>query len=222
MMEETTIIQQIPETSAELPKADEAANGKVGFWTYFGLMALFAVPIIGWIAGIVFMFAPKRKSLKNFARATMAWALVGVLFIVSIFLALQAVVVSLLNNQFGFKLESISQIVSLYGEIQDGNYIAVLPYIGDDLVDEIVDSVGEEYEEVVREVIGGEYNGLLEDIQDRKFENISEDFDDGKYDELIEMLDEETYTSFKDELSQLKNGETPQWLADFENMIPEF
>lgn len=222
MMEETTIIQQIPETSAELPKADEAANGKVGFWTCFGLMALFAVPIIGWIAGIVFMFAPKRKSLKNFARATMAWALVGVLFFVSIFLALQAVVVSLLNNQFGFKLESIGQIVSLYGEIQDGNYIAVLPYIGDDLVDEIVDSVGEEYEEVVREVIGGEYNELLEDIQDRKFENISEDFDDGKYDELIEMLDEETYTNFKDELSQLKNGETPQWLADFENMIPEF
>lgn len=221
VVEETPMVQPIPAGMAEPPKTNEAENGKVGFWAYFGLMALFAIPVIGWIAGIVFMFAPKRKSLKNFARATMAWVLVGILFFVSIFLAVQALVTSLLKNEFGLEFESLGQMIEVIDEVQNGNYIAVLPYIGDELTEQIVESVGEEYEAVVEEVLSGEYNGLLENIQDRKFEKIANDLDKGKYDDLVELLDEDTYTSLKEELNGLENGDTPDWLAEFENMIPE-
>ena len=232
-MEETTVMQQepvevetpvtppIPAEMTEQPKTNEAAEGKVGFWTYFGLMALFAIPVIGWIAGIVFMFAPKRKSLKNFARATMAWVLVGILFVAAIFLALQAFVTSLLKNEFGLEFKSFGQMIEVIGEVQNGNYVAVLPYIGDEFVEQVVDVVGEEYEEVVEEVLSGEYNGLLENIQDRKFEKIAKDLDKGKYDDLVELLDEDTYTSLREELDVLENGDTPDWLAEFESMIPE-
>lgn len=228
MMEETTMVQQIPEapqmpTAVEEPmKAEQTTNEKVGFWAYFGLIALFGIPIIGWIAGIAFMFFPKRKSLKNFARATMAWVLVGIIFFVTLFLALQAAVTSLIKTQFGLEFDSFVQMVDVLGELQDGNYIAMLPYIGDELTEQIVDTVGEEYEAVVEEVLSGEYNGLLEDIQDRKFERIAEDLGKGEYDDLVELLDEETYQYVEEELNKLENGDTPQWLADFEDMIPKF
>ena len=44
----------------------------VGFWAFFGLLILFALPFIGWIACIVFCFAPENKSMKNFAREMLA------------------------------------------------------------------------------------------------------------------------------------------------------
>ena len=53
--------------------APEPKNETVGFWTYFGLSALFALPVVGLIAAIVFAFAPKNKSLKNYARVMMTW-----------------------------------------------------------------------------------------------------------------------------------------------------
>ena len=44
---------------------------------YFWLMLLFAIPVIGLISVIIFSFAPKKQSLKNFARANLIWVIVG-------------------------------------------------------------------------------------------------------------------------------------------------
>ncbi len=52
-------------------------NKIVGTGTYFGLMLLFAIPIIGFIACIIMSFAPKNKNLKHFARATLIWSIIG-------------------------------------------------------------------------------------------------------------------------------------------------
>ena len=47
--------------------------------TYFWLMFLFGVPVIGFIMTIIMAFAPKNKSLKNFAKAILIWVIVGLI-----------------------------------------------------------------------------------------------------------------------------------------------
>ena len=63
---------------AAAPAADPASK-VVGTGTYFGLMVLFALPVIGFIACIIMCFAPKNKNLKHFARANLIWAIIGLI-----------------------------------------------------------------------------------------------------------------------------------------------
>ncbi len=46
----------------------------VGMGAFFGLMLLFSVPVIGFIACIVFAFAPENKNMKNFARGYLLYS----------------------------------------------------------------------------------------------------------------------------------------------------
>ena len=62
------------------PTVKDESNGVVGTGVFFGTMLLFALPIIGFIACIVMCFAPKRKSLKNYAKANLIWAIIGLVF----------------------------------------------------------------------------------------------------------------------------------------------
>ena len=45
----------------------------VGTGTFFGLMLLFALPVI------IMCFVPKRKSLRSFARATLIWFVIALI-----------------------------------------------------------------------------------------------------------------------------------------------
>ncbi len=60
----------------------------VGTGTFFGLMLLFALPVIGQLACIIMCFVPKRKSLRSFARATLIWFVIAL--ILSLLLGLAA------------------------------------------------------------------------------------------------------------------------------------
>lgn len=51
----------------------------VGTGTFFGLMLLFALPVIGQLACIIMCFVPKRKSLRSFARATLIWFVIALI-----------------------------------------------------------------------------------------------------------------------------------------------
>jgi len=56
-------------------------NRAAGIWPYFGLILLFSIPVVGFIACIVFSFAPKNKGLRNFSRAVLIWMVVGLLIL---------------------------------------------------------------------------------------------------------------------------------------------
>lgn len=60
------------------PQQDKATK-IVGTATFFWFKLLFAIPVVGFILSIIFSFAPKRKSLKNYARATLIWYLIGII-----------------------------------------------------------------------------------------------------------------------------------------------
>lgn len=51
--------------------------GVVGTGAFFGLMLLFAIPVIGWIACIVMAFASKNENIKHFARAMLIWLIIA-------------------------------------------------------------------------------------------------------------------------------------------------
>lgn len=63
------------EVKTESVPADK--SGKVAsFWAYLGLIALFSLPLIGYICALIFAFAPQNKNIKNFARAWVIFKLV--------------------------------------------------------------------------------------------------------------------------------------------------
>lgn len=66
--------QQAYQTPA--PAAD-AIDKVVSTGAYFGLMFLFAIPLIGLIACIIMAFAPKNPNIKNYARAMLIWTIIG-------------------------------------------------------------------------------------------------------------------------------------------------
>lgn len=90
----------------------------VGFFPYFGLMALFALPMVGFICSIIFSFAPKKKSLKNFARAQLVWTLIGA--VASIVLVIIAVALgAALGNIFDSLEGGLPDVEDLLNSIKD-------------------------------------------------------------------------------------------------------
>ena len=62
-------------------QGDPAENVPVGVGTYFWLTVLFSIPVIGLLACLLVSFVPRRKSLKNFGRASLIRLLLGILLL---------------------------------------------------------------------------------------------------------------------------------------------
>ncbi len=84
--ENQTPVTPIPSHSPNVTPA-APSNNYVSTWAYFGLMFVFAIPLVGLITSIIMSFAPKNRSLKNFARANLIWTIICfVLSLISIIL----------------------------------------------------------------------------------------------------------------------------------------
>lgn len=70
MPERTAPVQQ-----TYVPAAKK--DGEVSTGGFFGLMLLYAIPVIGIIVCIIMAFADKNVTRKHFARAVCIWALIG-------------------------------------------------------------------------------------------------------------------------------------------------
>ncbi|MBR4020227.1 MAG: zinc-ribbon domain-containing protein, partial [Firmicutes bacterium] len=63
------------------PKAQPVPlmDGTVGTGYFFGMMLVYAIPIIGWIACILTALKGKQQTKKNFAKAMMIWLIIGLI-----------------------------------------------------------------------------------------------------------------------------------------------
>ena len=93
--------------------APDPTSKVVGTGAYFGLMLLFAIPIIGQIACLIMAFAPKNKNIKHFARAQLIWMVIAIVLI-GILVALLSV---LTNTLMDFIKESTGGEFSNWGDI---------------------------------------------------------------------------------------------------------
>lgn len=97
-----------PQPVAPQPVSSVAPTNKVvGTGTFFGLMFLFALPIVGLIACIIMAFAPKNKNIKNYARAMLIWTAIA-LVICGILIALFSVLAGTVINTINDSLSSYS------------------------------------------------------------------------------------------------------------------
>ena len=89
--------QPQPTYAVPPPTPKDESGGVVSTGTFFGTMLLFALPFIGFIACIIMCFAPKRKSLKNYAKANLIWAIIGLVFTILLVVAVIALGGSLMD-----------------------------------------------------------------------------------------------------------------------------
>ena len=135
----TNTAQQVSyqQPSYSPPVADNQ-NKVISTGLYIGLMLLFAIPIIGFIACIIMAFAAKNKNIKNYAKATLIWMIIAFVLI-GILVAIASVLVGTLTDyinqitdgqfgdfgdffsQFNDIKDSMNDIGSITDQFQNGD-----------------------------------------------------------------------------------------------------
>ena len=54
----------------------------VGTGWFFGMMLLFAIPVIGWLVCLITALAAKNENKKHFAKAMLIWLIIGLVLAV--------------------------------------------------------------------------------------------------------------------------------------------
>ncbi len=220
---EFTVLQNELQDDAQPPVAQEKTvitEKPVGFWTYIGLFLLFAIPVVGFIAAIVFIFAPKRKGLKNFAGAAvtyMATNLIITLLVVSVILtAIGNAFVPAINESLGTEFETITEVFDIAKAIMNGDYSSIIEYFKPQLLE----SMGEKYEALLNELTNKDYNKLIGQLINKEYAPLLEDLKSGKYTSLEAVLGEEEFNSFVSEVEIAANGEVSEFLGGLSSLIP--
>ena len=90
---ETVRPEQVRQTAPPVPAPvpvpaaePEKRSKEISTAGYFWLMLLFAVPVVGFIAMLVFACAVKNKNLRNFARAHIVWVIVALITAIALWI----------------------------------------------------------------------------------------------------------------------------------------
>lgn len=215
-MENQVMEQVLTNQTAPTQEADQ----KVGFWEFLGLIVLFAIPIVGFIAAIVFLFAPKRQSLKNFAGATLTWLIVrAIAAVVAVIIAITLIggmMIPALNSAFGTEFQDFGEAFDVINGITTGNYSAVIKQMRPQLIE----MVGEEYAPLLDELATGKYNDLIEDIAQSNYYDALEDLKEGDYPQLKNVLTEQEYNDLVNELERAARGEYSEFFGQMQSFMP--
>ena len=184
----------VTESSTPCTCQEDPAKKVVGIFTYIGLFILFAIPLIGFISTIIFSFAPKSKSLKNFSRAMLIWKIVGILIAVILASAILAIVAPIFEEALGFnptvlksiKMRDIVTITELTGYIESENYGAAIEMVKDGKLDEIIDRAKSgEFDVVIASIAGDDAGEILNALRSGELDAEIEKIKRGEYDSMI-------------------------------------
>ena len=104
---------------AEAPAEPKTKNKVVSTASYFWLMFLYSIPVIGFFALVIMAFTAKNRNIRNFCKAILTWILVGL--VVCLVLGIIAVIFS---KQIGISWSDID-FNTIWQGIQDGLGIIV-------------------------------------------------------------------------------------------------
>lgn len=90
-----------------------------GMGTYFGLMALFAIPVIGFIACLILSFAHKNKNVRNFALATLIWMVIGLVVLGLVIWAVSALVQTAMDYISQLTDGKFQELGQLFDELKE-------------------------------------------------------------------------------------------------------
>lgn len=218
-MENQAMEQVLTEQTAPTQKPQQIEQN-VGFWEFLGLIVLFAIPVVGFIAALIFLFVPQRKSLKNFAGATLTWLIVrAIAAIISIVIAVTVIggmLIPTINDALGTEFQDFGEAFGVIGSIASGNYSAVI----EEMRPQLEEMVGEEYAPLLDELATGKYNDLIEDIADRNYYDALEDLKEGDYPQLKNVLTEQEYNDLVNELERAAKGEYSELFGQIQSVMP--
>ena len=93
------VSQAVPQAVASSARYDEPqrtpkkpAAQIVGTGAFFGLLFLFSIPVIGWLACIIMAFAHKNPNVRHFARAILIWLIIALIISFLTGLAINALI----------------------------------------------------------------------------------------------------------------------------------
>jgi cbb3-type cytochrome oxidase subunit 3 len=218
--QENSILQPLEITTKESENSPETKT--VGFWSFLGLMALFSIPFIGWIACIVFMFAPKRKSMKNYARAAFTWMVLNLITSICILsliiTAIGNLVLPTINKELGTNFGSFEEIVDLGANVVTGDYSGVIST----LEPQLTEALGEEYKPLLQELGNGDYNQMFNQIKNQQYDELIKDFEGGKYADLENVMGKEAFSNLAKEFKEAANGVPSEFLDEINNYLSLF
>lgn len=208
-MNQENIAPQIQPIGQDLPTNSAppvSPKTTIGFWEFIVLIALFAIPVIGFISCVVFLFASKRKTLRNYAGAMLTWIIVRILTIIIsvsiLFSAIEGLVLPTLNKQLGTEFQKVTEILNLADGIITKDYSKLIKTFSPQLLK----AFGEEHAPLLEELSKEEYNDLIQQIIDKKYDAILNDIKNGVYPNLEKSLNENDFNSFISELESASKG----------------
>lgn len=77
-VQKTQTAAQQPVYQAPAPQSEKSGIVSTGY--FFGMMFVYAIPVLGWLVCIITALAAKNKSKKNFAKAVLIWLIIGLIF----------------------------------------------------------------------------------------------------------------------------------------------
>ncbi len=102
-----------------MPMEEPLPAGAMSTAGFFWLMFLYAIPVVGFIACLIMAFASKNASRRNYSRAVLIWALVGLIVAVLLGIVGWIFSKSLAANLSGTEINSfgdlLEQILSGFG-----------------------------------------------------------------------------------------------------------
>lgn len=173
---------------------EDPSKKTVGIFTYIGLFILLGIPVIGFICSIIFSFAPKAKSLKNFGRAALIWKVVSLLISVLVLTAMISILAPLMSEAVGFdlsvlqgiKVKDVTTVMELSEYIESDNYGAAIQMVKDGKLDDIIDRAKDgEFDEMIREFAGTEADEILNALHNGELDTEIEKIKRGEYDDMI-------------------------------------
>lgn len=119
--------QEAPPRGSVAPvDALPAGRGIVGTGWFFGMMLLFAIPVVGWLVCLITAFAAKNESKKHFARAMLIWLVIGLVLAVVgyfVFRWLGGMLTDYINTEFGGQFGDLQELMEQFKQFENGGLI---------------------------------------------------------------------------------------------------
>lgn len=125
----TQPVQPQPVYQQPAPAVDAPPSGKygvVGTGYFFGMMFLYAIPVIGWLVCLITAFAAKNENKKHFSRAMLIWLIIGLVLAVVGFFAfrwLGGMLTDYINAEFGGQFGGLQELLEQFTQFGDGGLI---------------------------------------------------------------------------------------------------
>jgi len=209
-----------PHIPTENTSSRRQSDGRVGFWTFAGLLLLFSVPVIGWIAALIFLLGSKNRTVRIFSGAHLTVTAVSLTVLLLTF----SLLLSPLLEKF---LPLVKNTLKPGAEIPSDPYETMEEPLGTDYSDAIqrfipvITSVlGSEIKPFLTELSSGKYEKLLRQLKNEEYGLILADIENGEYPELEKTLDPVTYGFLLGELRKEAKGQDSFLFEKLEELLP--